>query len=63
MYVLSMVWLLAGVEFLITADYKLATSAASFGLPETGLGICLARERILGAAILNRPSAYATAGV
>ena len=28
-----------GTEFLITADYKLATSAASFGLPETGLGI------------------------
>ncbi len=28
-----------GTEFLITADYKLASSSASFGLPETGLGI------------------------
>ncbi len=28
-----------GVEFLLTADYVLATPAASFGLPETGLGI------------------------
>ena len=28
-----------GTEFLITADYKIASSRASFGLPETGLGI------------------------
>ena len=28
-----------GVEFLLTADYTLATQAASLGLPETGLGI------------------------
>lgn len=28
-----------GTEWLITADYRLATPAASFGLPETGLGI------------------------
>lgn len=28
-----------GTEFLITADYKLATPTASFALPETGLGI------------------------
>ncbi len=28
-----------GTEFLITADYKIATNTASFGLPETGLGI------------------------
>ena len=28
-----------GAEFLITADYKIATSGARFGLPETGLGI------------------------
>jgi enoyl-CoA hydratase/carnithine racemase len=28
-----------GTEFLITADYKLATPTATFGLPETGLGI------------------------
>jgi enoyl-CoA hydratase/carnithine racemase len=28
-----------GTEFLLTADYTLATPHASFGLPETGLGI------------------------
>ena len=28
-----------GTEFLITADYRLATPTARFGLPETGLGI------------------------
>lgn len=28
-----------GVEFLLTADYCLATPSARFGLPETGLGI------------------------
>jgi enoyl-CoA hydratase/carnithine racemase len=28
-----------GTEFLLTADYTLATPAATFGLPETGLGI------------------------
>ncbi len=28
-----------GAEYLLTADYALATPAASFGLPETGLGI------------------------
>ncbi len=28
-----------GAEFLLTADYTLATPTASFGLPETGLGI------------------------
>ncbi|MCB9750382.1 MAG: enoyl-CoA hydratase/isomerase family protein [Myxococcales bacterium] len=28
-----------GAEFLLTADYTLATPGASFGLPETGLGI------------------------
>ena len=28
-----------GVEFLLTADYTIATDAATFGLPETGLGI------------------------
>ena len=28
-----------GTEFLITADYKLASPTASFALPETGLGI------------------------
>jgi len=28
-----------GVEFLLTADYTLATDKASLGLPETGLGI------------------------
>ncbi|MEZ4452143.1 MAG: enoyl-CoA hydratase/isomerase family protein [Nannocystaceae bacterium] len=28
-----------GVEFVLTADYALATPAATFGLPETGLGI------------------------
>ncbi len=28
-----------GVEYLLTADYALATPEASFGLPETGLGI------------------------
>ena len=28
-----------GTEFLITADYKIATETARFGLPETGLGI------------------------
>jgi enoyl-CoA hydratase/carnithine racemase len=28
-----------GTEYLLTADYSLATRAASFGLPETGLGI------------------------
>lgn len=28
-----------GTEYLLTADYVLATAAASFGLPETGLGI------------------------
>ncbi|MCH9682304.1 MAG: enoyl-CoA hydratase/isomerase family protein [Deltaproteobacteria bacterium] len=28
-----------GAEFLLTADYSLATPAASFALPETGLGI------------------------
>ena len=28
-----------GTEYLITADYKIATSEASFALPETGLGI------------------------
>lgn len=28
-----------GTEFLLTADYALATPAATFGLPETGLGI------------------------
>ncbi|MEO1269878.1 MAG: enoyl-CoA hydratase/isomerase family protein [Myxococcota bacterium] len=28
-----------GTEFLITADYRLATPSASFALPETGLGI------------------------
>ncbi|MBH25393.1 MAG: hypothetical protein CMH57_13290 [Myxococcales bacterium] len=28
-----------GTEFLITADYRLATPTASFALPETGLGI------------------------
>lgn len=28
-----------GTEFLITADYKIASQRASFGLPETGLGI------------------------
>ena len=28
-----------GAEYLLTADYSLATPAASFGLPETGLGI------------------------
>jgi enoyl-CoA hydratase/carnithine racemase len=28
-----------GTEFLITADYRLATPSARFGLPETGLGI------------------------
>lgn len=28
-----------GLEFLLTADYCLATPAARFGLPETGLGI------------------------
>ena len=28
-----------GVEYLLTADYVLATASASFGLPETGLGI------------------------
>jgi enoyl-CoA hydratase/carnithine racemase len=28
-----------GVEFLLTADYTLATPTASFALPETGLGI------------------------
>ncbi len=28
-----------GTEFLLTADYCLATPTASFGLPETGLGI------------------------
>lgn len=28
-----------GTEFLLTADYRIATSEAVFGLPETGLGI------------------------
>jgi enoyl-CoA hydratase/carnithine racemase len=28
-----------GTEYLLTADYSIATRAASFGLPETGLGI------------------------
>ena len=28
-----------GTEYLITADYRLATPQATFGLPETGLGI------------------------
>lgn len=28
-----------GVEFVLTADYALATAEATFGLPETGLGI------------------------
>lgn len=28
-----------GTEYLLTADYRIATSQASFGLPETGLGI------------------------
>jgi len=28
-----------GTEWLITADYRLATPTAAFGLPETGLGI------------------------
>ena len=28
-----------GTEYLITADYKLGTAEARFGLPETGLGI------------------------
>jgi enoyl-CoA hydratase/carnithine racemase len=28
-----------GTEFLITADYRIATPGARFGLPETGLGI------------------------
>lgn len=28
-----------GTEFLITADYRIATPTAGFGLPETGLGI------------------------
>lgn len=28
-----------GTEFLLTADYRIATVEASFGLPETGLGI------------------------
>jgi len=28
-----------GTEFLLTADYRIATSAARFALPETGLGI------------------------
>lgn len=28
-----------GTEYMLTADYSLATSAASFALPETGLGI------------------------
>lgn len=28
-----------GAEYLLTADYTLATATASFGLPETGLGI------------------------
>ena len=28
-----------GTEFVLTADYTLATPTASFGLPETGLGI------------------------
>lgn len=28
-----------GTEFVLTADYALATETASFGLPETGLGI------------------------
>ncbi|MCA9656572.1 MAG: enoyl-CoA hydratase/isomerase family protein [Myxococcales bacterium] len=28
-----------GTEYLLTADYSLATPTASFGLPETGLGI------------------------
>ncbi len=28
-----------GTEWLITADYRIATSGASFALPETGLGI------------------------
>lgn len=28
-----------GTEYMLTADYSIATRAASFGLPETGLGI------------------------
>lgn len=28
-----------GTEWMITADYRIATPAATFGLPETGLGI------------------------
>src|SRR5690606_32519387 len=28
-----------GTEFLLTADYRIACDEASFGLPETGLGI------------------------
>jgi enoyl-CoA hydratase/carnithine racemase len=28
-----------GAEYMLTADYSIATRAASFGLPETGLGI------------------------
>ncbi len=28
-----------GTEFLLTADYRVATPSAAFGLPETGLGI------------------------
>lgn len=28
-----------GTEFMITCDYRIATTEASFGLPETGLGI------------------------
>lgn len=28
-----------GTEYMLTADYSIATQAASFGLPETGLGI------------------------
>jgi enoyl-CoA hydratase/carnithine racemase len=28
-----------GTEYMLTADYSIATAAASFGLPETGLGI------------------------
>ncbi len=47
-----------GVEYLLTTDYSLATPEASFGLPETGLGILPgARGTAELAAVVGGPQA------
>ncbi len=45
-----------GVEFLLTADYVLATPEATFGLPETGLGILPGARGTADLALLVGPN-------